>query len=99
MKPILLLTTLLTTVHVTAADADKPKRDADKIAFAGPNEFKAELANGALSISTADGGPWTMKKTSRTRPTLGAKPPAGATVLFDIGKTPDLFAGGHLDDR
>jgi hypothetical protein len=172
MKPILLLTTLLTAFHLTAADADKPKadaakpapkpkaetyltvetagrdyadqgeflndwggaqiialgddkfrlvtykgglpgagwdketrsqaegkRDGSKIAFTGPNDFKAELADGALSISTADGGPWTMKKTSRTSPTLGAKSSAGATVLFDIGKTPELFAGGHLDDR
>ncbi len=172
MKSILLLTTLLTAVHLTAAEADKPKadpakpapkpkaetyltvetagrdyadqgeflndwggaqvialgedkfrlvtykgglpgsgwdketrsqaegkRDGDKIAFAGPNDFKAELAAGALSISTADGGPWTMKKTSRTSPTMGAKPPAGATLLFDTGGTADAWAGGHLDDR
>ena len=75
------------------------KRDGDKIAFAGPNDLKAELVVGTLSISTADGGPWTMKKTSRTCPNLGAKAPAGATVLFDTGMTADLFAGGHLDDR
>ena len=163
MKPFLLLTALFTAVHLTAADADKPKpkaetyltiekagrdyadqgeflndwggaqvialgddkfrlvtykgglpgagwdketrsqaegkRDGDKISFAGPNDFKADLADGTLSISTADGGPWTMKKTSRSSPTLGAKPPAGATVLFDTGMTPDQFAGGHLDER
>jgi hypothetical protein len=172
MKSLLLLSALLTTVHLTAADADKPKADAakpppkpkaetyltvetagrdyadqgefvndwggaqvialgedkfrvvtykgglpgagwdketktqaegkregDKIAFTGQNGFKAELASGELSISTADGGPWTMKKTSRTSPTIGAKPPAGATVLFEAGKAPEQFAGGHLDER
>ncbi len=75
------------------------KRDGDMIVFTGANDYKAELAAGTLTIHTADGGPWTMKKTSRTSPAIGAKPPAGAIVLFDIGKGADEFAGGHLDDR
>jgi len=74
------------------------KRDGEKIVFAGKDEFKAELAGGKISITVASGGPYTMEKTSRTSPTLGAKPPPGALVLFD-GKNADEWNGGHLDDR
>ncbi len=74
------------------------KRDGEKITFAGKDEFKAELAGGKLSITTATGGPYLMEKTSRTSPTLGMKPPSGAIVLFD-GKSADEWSGGHLDDR
>jgi hypothetical protein len=74
------------------------KRDGSKIVFTGENSYRAELANGKIIITTADGGPYTMEKTERKSPTLGAKPPAGAAVLFD-GKNADAWAGGHLDER
>lgn len=74
------------------------KRDGEKIVFAGQDGFKAELAGGRITIHTATGGPYTMDKTSRTSPTLGAKPPRGAIVLFD-GKNADEWEGGHLDNR
>ena len=74
------------------------KRDGNKIVFAGKDDFKAELADGKLAITTAGGGPYTMAKTSRTSPTLGAKAPQGAIVLFD-GSNADEWAGGHKDDR
>ncbi len=74
------------------------KREADKILFLGENGYRAELANGKITITTASGGPWTMEKLERKSPTLGAKPLAGAIVLFD-GTSADAWAGGNLDDR
>jgi len=75
------------------------KREGDKIVFTGTNNFRAEVANGVISMTTSAGGPWTMNKTHRTSPTLNAKPPEGAIVLFDVGKDPSEFNEGHLDDR
>ena len=74
------------------------KRVGEKIVFTGKDEFKAELAASKISITVASGGPYTMEKTSRTSPTLGAKPPRGAVVLFGGGNA-DEWSGGHLDDR
>lgn len=75
------------------------KREGEKIVFAGENAFRAELVTDTLTLNTSSGGPYTMKKTIRTSPTLGAKPPAGAVVLFTQGQAPVEFPGGHLDDR
>ena len=74
------------------------KRDGNKIVFTGENNYRAELANGKITITTDGGGPYTMEKTERKSPTLGAKPPAGAVVLFD-GKNTEAWADGHLDER
>ncbi len=74
------------------------KRDGERIVLAGENNYRAEIANGKISISLQNGGPYTMEKTERRSPTLGAKPPPGAIVLFD-GTSADAWAGGHLDER
>ncbi|MBI4664185.1 MAG: DUF1080 domain-containing protein [Verrucomicrobia bacterium] len=74
------------------------KREGGKILFTGPENYRAELANGKITITTESGGPWTMERTERKSPTLGAKPPPGAVVLFD-GANTDAWAGGHLDER
>lgn len=74
------------------------KRDGGKIVFTGNDEFKAELAGGKIAITTANGGPYTMEKTSRTSPTIGAKAPAGAVVLFD-GKGAGEWSNGRTDER
>ena len=74
------------------------KREGDKITFDGKDEYHAELAEGKISIKSANGGPWTMEKTERKSSTLGAKPPPGAVVLFD-GNSADAWQGGHLDER
>ena len=37
------------------------KRDGGKIVFTGKDEFKAELADGKITITLANGGPYTME--------------------------------------
>jgi len=74
------------------------KREGSKIVFTGKNGYSAELADGKISIKTADGGPYVMEKTERKSPTLGEKPPAGAIVLFD-GSSANAWEGGHMDER
>ena len=73
------------------------KRDGEKIGFTGKDEFKAELAGGKISITTAAGGPYTMEKTLRTSPTLGAKPPKGAVVLFGGGNADECALSPGLE--
>ena len=66
--------------------------------FAGENSYRAELAKRTITITVENGGPYTMEKTERKSPTLGAKPPPGAIVLFD-GTTADAWVDGHVDER
>jgi hypothetical protein len=74
------------------------KRMESKIIFTGTNEYRAELEAGKISIKSAEGGPWTMDKIERKSPTLGAKPPEGAIVLFD-GSSATAWPDGHMDER
>lgn len=71
------------------------QRQGERVHFDG-NGWKGAIANGTLEGTDADGNSWTLKKTERTSPTLGAKPPAGAFVLFD-GTSVEAWQGGKLD--
>ncbi|HEY0552403.1 MAG TPA: DUF1080 domain-containing protein [Verrucomicrobiae bacterium] len=72
------------------------KRDGGKVVFTSTNNYRAELAAGKITINSDAGGPWTMEKTERKSPTMGAKPPAGAVVLFD-GTNGDEWKNAHID--
>jgi hypothetical protein len=75
------------------------KREGGKIVFTGGTAgYRAELADGKITITTDSGGPYTMEKTERTSPTMGAKAPAGAVVLFD-GTSAAAWEEGHMDER
>ncbi len=83
-----------------AADAEKKseaetQRDGDKVVLKGEG-WKGELANGELTGTNDEGKTWKLTKTERKSPTLGAKPPAGAVVLFD-GTNADAWKGGKVD--
>jgi hypothetical protein len=61
-------------------------------------EGKAVIADGVMTISHKDGQELgQLRHVLRESPTLGAKPPEGATVLFD-GSTADHFEGGRLTE-
>lgn len=62
------------------------------------DKLSGQIADGKLSISDADGKRLIeLKRTERKSPTLGEKPPAGATVLFD-GSNVDRFPDGTLSE-
>jgi hypothetical protein len=57
----------------------------------------ATIKDGAMAISSDGKDLGVFRKTERKSPTLGLKPPAGATVLFD-GSNVDTFVNGKKTD-
>ena len=65
---------------------------------AGHKAWTGSIEPDTLILKTDDGKTLKLKKTIRKSPTLGAKPPKGAIVLFD-GSSKDEWNGGRLDEK
>jgi len=75
------------------------KRQGASIGFKNEqNGWTHAIAKGVLTTTTDAGQTYTMNKVNRTSPTLGAKPPPSALVLFD-GSNTDAWIGAHTDER
>ena len=62
----------------------------------GQKDYSGSIADGKLTLKADDGTTVELKRVVRTSPTMGAKPPAGAVVLFD-GTSADQWDTGRLD--
>ena len=70
-------------------------RDGDTVTFPGGTTSKS-ITGGKL-IFSRDGQEFSIDRTIRKSPTLGAKPPEGAVVLFD-GKSAENFKPGRMTE-
>jgi hypothetical protein len=74
------------------------KRAGDAVVFKNEKTgWTHSVRQGVFETKTDGGETYTMNKVQRTSPTLGAKPPVNAVILFD--KDPEQWQGAHVDER
>jgi len=73
------------------------QRDGDKVLFDGGG-WKGKIESGQLVGTSDEGRTMELRRIVRESPTMGARPPEGAIVLFD-GTNADAWNNGHMDDR
>ncbi len=77
------------------------KRPGGKVPFEfslpNGNAIKGEIADGKVTATGPDGKQVVLKRVVRHSPTEGAKPPAGAVVLFD-GTSADAWDKGQVEN-
>jgi len=80
--------------------AGPPDQFSAKGKFPPPSQkdWTGQLADGTFTGKTDDGKDIAAKRVVRESPTMGAKPPAGAIVLFD-GTNAEAFEGGRCDEK
>jgi hypothetical protein len=65
-----------------------------QVTFEGPDGGKCVIGGGKITVAHSD-QPIVLQRVERKSPTLGAKPPEGAIVLFD-GTNADAWQGGKI---
>lgn len=74
------------------------QRSGDVVEFTAGDHGRAAWNDGVLTIPDETGGSrGKLEKVERRSPTLSARPPQGAVVLFD-GSAADKFEGGRMTD-
>ena len=76
------------------------KREGGSVNFKHEDRTVGKIADGKITLTDLENSERSieLKKVERKNPTLGAKPPAGAMVIFD-GSGTDNFAQGKMNDE